>query len=81
MPFLFFSSTDIQFDTEELTWRSYTIAKALPITKKVELIDKHKFAKTALDENLETFVIYVATQETSEMIIYPSQTAWIATLQ
>ena len=60
MPFLALSNTDIQFDTESFTWRSYSIAKALPTTRRVELIDKHDFIKGALDKNSEIFVVYVA---------------------
>ena len=61
MSFLIFSNVDVQFTQEELTWRSYTIAKALPTTKRVELINKKKFAKAALDENSKTFVVYMAS--------------------
>ena len=60
MPFLILSNADIQFVEKELTWRSYTTAMALPTTKRTELIDKKKFAKAALDENSETFLVYVA---------------------
>ena len=61
MPFLTLSNADVQFVEKELTWRSYTTAEALPTTKRVELIDKKEFAKAALDENSETFVVYVAS--------------------
>ena len=61
MPFLTLSNADVQFVEKELTWRSYTTAEALPSTKRVELIEKKEFAKAALDENSETFVIYVAS--------------------
>ena len=61
MPFLTLSNADVQFVEKELTWRTYTTAEALPTTKRVELIDKKEFAKVALDENSETFVIYVAS--------------------
>ena len=61
MPFLTLSNADVQFVKKELTWRSYTTAKALPTTKRVELINKKEFAKAALDENSETFVIHVAS--------------------
>ena len=60
MPFLTLSNANIQFIEKEPTWRSYTTAEALPTTKRVELIDKKEFAKAALDENFETFVVYVA---------------------
>ena len=46
---------------KELTWRTYTIAKILSTTKQVELINKKKFAKAALDEKSETFVIRIAS--------------------
>ena len=61
MPFLTFSNVNIQFVEKELTWRSYITAEALLTTKWVELINKKKFAKAALDENSETFLIYVAS--------------------
>ena len=61
MPFLTLSNTNVQFVKKELTWRSYTTAKALPTTKWVEFINKKKFAKAALDENSETFVVHVAS--------------------
>ena len=59
MPFLTLSNADVQFVEKELIWRSYTTAEALPTTKRVELINKKEFAKAALDEKSETFVIYV----------------------
>ena len=40
MSFLTLSNADVQFLKKELTWRSYTTAKALPTTKRVELINK-----------------------------------------
>ena len=63
MPFLIFSNANVSFLEQEFTWRSYITAKTLPTTKKVELINKKEFAKAALDENFETFVVYVATLE------------------
>lgn len=54
-----------------LEWRSYTTVEALPITKKVELIDKMEFAVIALNENVETFVVYIATlSAASTMQVY-----------
>ena len=66
MPFFTLSNTDVQFVEKKLTWRSYTTAKALPTTKRVELIDKKEFAKAALDKkaldkNSETFVVHVVS--------------------
>ena len=61
MLFLIFRNANVQFVEKELTWRSYTTAKALTTTKRVELINKKEFAKVALDEKSETFVVYVAS--------------------
>ena len=60
MLFLTLSNANVQFVEKELTWRSYTTAKTLPTIKRVELIDKKKFAKAVLDKNSKTFVIHVA---------------------
>ena len=59
--FLTLSNADVQFVKKELTWRFYTTAKGLLNTKRVKLIDKKKFAKAALDKNSKTFVVYVAS--------------------
>ena len=78
--FLALNNADIQFDTESFTWRSYSTAEALPTTKRIELIDKHKFVKVALDENSETFVVHVAALEALEPTIHPSRTPLLAAL-
>lgn len=46
----------IQFAEKGLIWRSYTAAKALPITQRVELIDRREFAAVTLDKTEETFL-------------------------
>ena len=84
MPFLILSDVDIRFAEKELAWRSYTTAEALPTTRRVNLIDKKKFAKAALDENSETFVVQVATLEAPEsarMMVHLSRAAQIAALK
>ena len=78
MPFLTLSNADIQFAEKKLTWRSYTITKALPTTKQVEIIDRKEFAKAALDEHVEAFVVHVTSLST--MAIHPAQEAQIASL-
>lgn len=50
----------MQFMEKKLEQRNYITIEILPITKRVELIDKKGFAATALDENAKIFVIYVA---------------------
>lgn len=57
--FLILSNANIEFNKKKVTWRSYIAAEALLITKRVEIIDKKAFAKTALDKNIETFVKHV----------------------
>ena len=79
MPFLTLSNADVQFVEKELTWRSYTTAEALPTTKRVELINKKEFAKTALDEKSETFIAHVASFNLAPGI-HPDRAAQIASL-
>lgn len=74
---------DIQFDKGSFTWRAYTISDTLPVPRRVELIDKHKFAKVALNKNSETLGIYIAALKTSQSVmqVHPSQAALLAALQ
>lgn len=72
MPFLSFSNINIYFaEISDFNWRNYTITEALTTTKTVELIDKKKFAKVALDEKAKAFVIHVAVL--SALSIHPSR--------
>ncbi len=75
MLFLSLSNANVKFaELEKFTWRSYILAGALPITSWVELINKREFAKTVLDKNSETFVIYVSALELlTAMWIHPSR--------
>lgn len=52
------------------------MAKALSTTKRVEFISKKKFAISALDKNVETFVIHVASL-TSKILKHPAWEAQI----
>ena len=79
MSFLTLSNVDIQFVEKELTWRSDTTAEALSTTKWVELINKKEFAKMALDEKSETFVIHVASLNLTPGI-HPDRVAQITFL-
>ena len=78
IPFFTFSNVDIQFVERKLAWRSYTTAEALPTTKRVELINKKKFAKTVLDESSETFVIHHIVSLNLVSGIHPDREAQIA---
>ena len=79
MPFLTLSNANVLFSEQELTWKSYTVDKALPTTQQVEFIDKNEFAKAALDAESETFVVHVAALEAplAGMPIHSSQTAQV----
>ena len=85
MSFLTLSNTDIQFAEKELTWRSYSAVEALLTTKRIEFIGKKKFAKAALDEESETFVVHVAALEaplkSAEMTIDRTRAAQITALK
>lgn len=59
----------------------YIAAKTLFIICQVELINKKKLAKTALDENFETFVVYIAALKAPGITIYLFWKAQVAFLQ
>ena len=61
IPFFTLSNADIQFTRKKLIWTSYIIDEGLPTTKRIEIIDKKKLNKTALDNNVEAFLIYVTS--------------------
>ena len=77
MPFFIFNNADVQFAQKELTWRTYTTEKALPTTRQVEIINQKEFAKAALDENIEAFVMYVSSLG-SRISIYLARKARLA---
>ncbi len=74
IPILIFINIIVEFiELEKLTQRFYTIAKALSFTNRIERIDKKEFAKAALDENSEIFIIHALALEITT--IYPSRAA------
>ena len=80
MPFLIFNNADIKFAQKKLTWRSYTTAEALLIIKQVEIIDKKEFARAALDENLEAFVLHMTSFSFNSILIQLARKAQKALL-
>lgn len=75
IPFLSFSNANVEFaKLRKLTWRFYDTIEALPTTKAlsitswVELINKRKFAKIALDGNSMTFVVHVGFPEATTLV-------------
>lgn len=64
IPFLFFSNINIEFsELRKLICRFYTTTKTLPTTSQIELINRREFAILALDDNLENFIVHIATLE------------------
>ena len=61
MFFLTLSSADIDFSDQELWWKIYSIKKAFPTTKCVEIVGKKEFAAIVLNLEYEIFVVYVAS--------------------
>ena len=81
MLFLTLSNMEVEFSERKLIWRSYTPTEALPTTRRLELIDMKEFAKAALDENVEGFVVHIALLSLgSKMSIHPTREAQIALL-
>ena len=63
MLFVILSDADVDFLKRKLWWRSYTIEKALPTTKQIELVRKKEFAAAAFNLRHETFIVHVAILE------------------
>ena len=80
MPFLTLSNVDTWFAEEDLIWKIYMAIDVLLTTKKVQIINRKKFVKVALDPNKEVFVVYVAII-TLEMAIHPAHQTQIALLK
>lgn len=68
MSFLIFSNANMQLVKKELIWRSYTITGVLSTTKRVELIDKSKFAAITINKNSQTYIVHVITLSATLMI-------------
>lgn len=60
MSFLFLSNIDVKFGIEELIWRRSIGIETISIVKQVELINKFKFIKVALDKDSKIYVVYIA---------------------
>lgn len=76
MPFLLLDNANDKF-TEKLgkfSWRFYTAVEILSTTKLLELIDKNKFAKIAINKNSETFIVHISTLVVLLLSIHLSKT-------
>ena len=73
MLFLTLNKADIRFAERKLVWRIYMAAEALPMTRRIEIIDKKEFAAAALNADDKTFVVHIAAlAEPTTIPIYPS---------
>ncbi len=82
MPFLTMNNADVDFQAQDLQWRSYTTGDVLPTIRQVELIGKKEFAAAALDPEHEAFVVHVAALSIdSGDEMHPSRRAQIAHLK
>lgn len=75
MFFLTISNMITQSAEKELVRRIYTLAKALPTTRKIELINMKDFAKRTLGKNIKTFVLTLSFLNIELMTIYQAQEA------
>lgn len=70
MSFLAISNIDLKFSTKKLIWRSYIIAEALYIAKRVKLVNKqYEFVQIVLDQNSNTFVTYIPALGAVESVL------------
>ena len=79
MPFPTLSNVDVDYSSRELQWRTYTTKKALPTTRRVELVGRKEFAVAALNPKHETYIVYVgsvnsdASPSSSLLDVHPFQ--------
>lgn len=69
MPFLILNNIDMFFSKREFTWQLYILAKALLMTKPMQIIGYKKFATVVLDRIKQAFIVYVAYLD-MKMLIY-----------
>lgn len=73
------SNVDVKFGTRRLNWRGDVDVEVMPMVKRVELIEKHEFIKTALNKNSYIFVLHVALLKKNR--VYFSKALLIVVLQ
>lgn len=59
IPIFNFCDANIRFARVKCVRKSYTTGEVLPITKKVRLINKRKFAAIVINKNAKIFMVYV----------------------
>ena len=60
MFFLTMNNADIDFQAQDLQWRSYTTRDILLTTKQIELIEKNEFITAAFDSEYKVFIVHAA---------------------
>lgn len=70
MLFLTFSNANIRYAKKKLKQKRYTTVKPLPTTQIVELINKIEFVDAVLDDNAETFIIYITNLSTPAIQVH-----------
>ena len=80
MLFIILSNADIKFCWKKLIWKFYITDAALSTIKQMKIIDKQKFAKTALDKNVKAFLIYIISFNLNLIFIHLVQKILIALL-
>ena len=68
MLFLTLSNANVDFSGRNLRWRTYTIKKALPTTRRVKLVGKQEFVAAALDPEYETYVVHIASLSSNPLV-------------
>ncbi len=80
--FLIISNANIDFQAQDLQWKSYTTRDVLLTTRRVKLIGKKKFVIATFDLEYEAFVVHVvALSIDSGDEVHPSRRAPIAHLK
>ena len=59
MSFLTMSNADVNFQAQNLQWRSYITRDVLPTTRQFELIEKKEFTAATLDPEHKAFVVHI----------------------
>ena len=77
MLFLKLSNANVSFGEETLTWKSSTTNKALPTTKRVQLVDPKEFVIAALDADSKLFMVHVAIKMCEKMPVHFERQAQI----
>ena len=68
------------FDEKTLTWKSYTINKALSTIEWVQLVNLKEFVIVAIDVDSKTFIVHVAIWVQKEMPVHSKRQAQVGAL-